>query len=58
MPLSPPLVLEAGSGTKFQLLPLSHSWTLFGSNQELGGALIPSPPHLAFKGPLTMPHKL
>ncbi len=22
MPLSPPLVLEAGSGTKFQLLPL------------------------------------
>jgi len=32
-------MLEVGSGTKFQLLPLFHIvGPLFGSNQELGGA--------------------
>jgi hypothetical protein len=38
MPLSPPLVLEAGSNTKFQLLPLFNIvGPPFGSNKELGG---------------------
>jgi hypothetical protein len=39
MPFSPPLLLEAGSGTKFQLFPLFNIvGPFFGSNQELGGA--------------------
>ncbi len=39
MPLLPPLVLEVGSGTKFQLLPHFHIvGPLSGSIKELGSA--------------------
>ncbi len=38
MPFSPPLVLEDGNGTKFQLFSFFNIVrALFGSNKELGG---------------------
>jgi len=55
MPLLPLLVLEAGSGTKFQLLPFFNIIGPFlAPNKELGGASLTTPKY--HWGPLVAPY--
>ncbi len=65
MPLLPPLVLEVGSGSKFQLLPHFHIVRpSSGSTKKLGSALIivvknwPNDPHVEDNYNLMEKHNL